>query len=85
YLMYLVENGVISGALATAYIGRAIFQSLSNTRMSDMEMVFLSASVGYLIHSIFESFIFNVGNSGSLLFIFWLVYARKLMRNGKVL
>ena len=76
YLMYIVENGIFSGLITLILFSRALCNSFKN-QPTYMDIVFVSVTIGYLVHSVFENFIFSVGNSGSLLFIFWIVYSNR--------
>lgn len=73
FLAYLAETGVIGGAAAFLLISAAAGRSWRRAVPEPLDALLLCASVGYLLHSVFERFIFNVGNPGSLLFVLWIV------------
>jgi len=76
FLAYLAETGVFGAAAAVILLWKAAAASLRRSRYH-LDKVLLAASIGYLAHSLFERFIFNVGNPGSLLFILWITWAIK--------
>ncbi|HUW33880.1 MAG TPA: O-antigen ligase family protein [Planctomycetota bacterium] len=75
YLAYIAETGILGGVAGLLLIGTALVRSWRRRRDDLVHGVLLSAAVGYLAHSVFERFIFNAGNPGSLLFILWIVYS----------
>jgi len=75
YVAYMAETGVLGGAAALVLIVTALVRSWHKRRKHLVHGVLLTAAIGYLAHSVFERFIFNAGNPGSLLFILWIVYS----------
>jgi hypothetical protein len=73
YISYLLETGIVGALGLTMLVFQCLFNSWKN-RNDLLSVVFLASSIGYLAHSLFERFILNVGNPGSLIFMLWLVY-----------
>lgn len=72
YITYLVEMGFIGSSLALIVIIKSVKVSLLFLK-DDLNRLLFFFSLAYLVHSVFERFIFNIGNPGSLLFIFWIM------------